>query len=479
MNRIAIDFVGPLTTTKKNNSYLLTVICPFSRWPQAFPVSRNTALKTIECLKKSISVYGTPSEVLSDRGFISSELAEFLNSVGIKQIATAPYTASTNGTVEGFHRYLAQQLSMRVNGKHSNWDEPEVLDAALFAYRTAPIDGMRVTPFQMMFGREPNMPIDNVLADEADQESEQGSKRRRLMTPEEYCDLAREKAQEVHEEVRKLQSERFARNQRQDEKARPIPIYEEGQKLFLKYPKGTFRKPGCTTKFSQVNNGPYTITRAIKTTSGATVYEVEHDTTKYRCKVGHRRIIPFEQWNLPDGASRPRLLPGEWTGYKRDKKSQDQLVEARPMNIGQANAAGDDTVNVDRVPDQTSKVIRAREAGNGTDSDNADPVQASELKPISTGVADAVENGNSRADEGRDISKRTAPEEAGRRILRAKPKARGAENEYAKHFATTAAQREGRKPRRCNFLGYCLRRFGHIKRADTTMVEIWNKFCHP
>jgi len=45
------------------------------------------------------------------------------------------------------------------------------------------------------------MPIDNVLADEADQENEQGSKRRRLMTPEEYRDLAHEKAQGVHDEV--------------------------------------------------------------------------------------------------------------------------------------------------------------------------------------------------------------------------------------------------------------------------------------
>ena len=224
----------------------------------------------------------------------------------------------------------------------------------------------------------------------------------------------KEHAQGIHDEVRERQSERFARNQRQDEKARPIPIYEEGQKLFLKYPKGTFRKPGCTTKFSQVNNGPYTITRAIKTTSGATVYEVEHDTTKYRCKVGHRRIIPFEQWNLPDGASRPRLLPGEWTGYKRDKKSQDQLVEARPMDIGQADAAGKDTVNVDRVPDQTLKVIRAREAGNGTDSDDADHVQAPEMKPVSAVAAasDAAESGNSRADEGRDIPERTAQDGA-------------------------------------------------------------------
>lgn len=479
MNRIAIDFVGPLTTTKKRNSYLLTVICPFSRWPQAFPVSRNTALKTIACLKRSISVYGTPSQVLSDRGFISSELAEFLNSVGIKHIATAPYTASTNGTVEGFHRFLAQQLSMRVNDKHSNWDEPEVLDAALFAYRTAPIDGMTVSPFQMMFGREPNMPIDNVLADDDDRENEQGSKRRRLMTPDEYCDLAHEKAQDVHDEVRKLQSERFARNQRQDEKARPIPIYEEGQKLFLKYPKGTFRKPGCTTKFSQVNNGPYTITRKIKTTSGATIYEVEHDTTKYRCKVGHRRIIPFEQWNLPDGASRPRLLPGEWTGYKRDNEGQDQFVGALPMDIGQADAAGEDTVNVDRVPDQTLKVIRAREAGNGTDSDSAGPVQALELEPIFAGVEDAGENSDSRADEERDIPERTAPKEAGRRGLRAKPIAREAGNEYAKHFATTAAQRQGRRPRRINLLSHYLRQTKAIQRADSTMAEIWSQFCHP
>ena len=149
------------------------------------------------------------------------------------------------------------------------------------------------------------------------------------------------------------------------------------------------------------------------------------------------------------------------------------------MDIGQANAAGDDTENVDRVPDQTSKVIRAREAGNSTDSDNADPVQASELKPISTGVADAVENGNSRADEGRDIPERTAPEEAGRRGLRAKPIAREAGNEYAKHFATTAAQRQGRRPRRINLLSHYLRRTNAIQRAEPTMVEIWSQFCHP
>ena len=111
------------------------------------------------------------------------------------------------------------------------------------------------------------------------------------------------------------------------------------------------------------------------------------------------------------------------------------------MDIGQADAAGKDTVNVDRVPDQTLKVIRAREAGNGTDSDDADHAQASEMKPVSAVAAasDAAEGGNSRADEGRDIPERTAQDGAGRRGLRAKPKAQGVQNEYAKHFATVWA----------------------------------------
>ena len=126
------------------------------------------------------------------------------------------------------------------------------------------------------------------------------------------------------------------------------------------------------------------------------------------------------------------------------------------------------------------EVIRAREAGDGTDSDIAGPVQALELKPTFAGVDDAGENGNSRADEGREIKfPRTAPEEAGRRGLRAKPIAQNAGNEYAKHFATTAAQRQGRRPRRINLLSHFLRRAKAIQRAESTMVEIWSQFCHP
>jgi hypothetical protein len=88
--------------------------------------------------------------------------------------------------------------------------------------------------------------------------------------------------------------------------------------------------------------------------------------------------------------------------------------------------------------------IRAREAGIGTDSSHGDYERALELKPISAGVEDAGENGDSRADEERNIPDRTALKEVGRWGLRAQPIAREAGNEYAKHLATTEAQRQGR-----------------------------------
>ena len=65
-----------------------------------------------------------------------------------------------NGSVEGFHSYW---LSALVNEQHSNWDEH--IDAVLLAYRTAVIDGTGISPFEIVYGRPANLPLDNALAE--------------------------------------------------------------------------------------------------------------------------------------------------------------------------------------------------------------------------------------------------------------------------------------------------------------------------
>ena len=102
MNRIAVDIVGPLTTSKRGNQYIMTMFCPFSHWPEAFPLARTTAEEVITCLKKHISVHSVPAEILSDRGknFMSQKVKEFLTKMGTRKTQTSPYKPSSNGSVE-------------------------------------------------------------------------------------------------------------------------------------------------------------------------------------------------------------------------------------------------------------------------------------------------------------------------------------------------------------------------------------------
>ena len=43
----------------------------------------------------------------------------------------------------------------------NQWDEH--LDAVLLTYRVLPIDRLDISPFEIIYGRGPNLPIDNIL----------------------------------------------------------------------------------------------------------------------------------------------------------------------------------------------------------------------------------------------------------------------------------------------------------------------------
>ena len=114
-------------------------------------------------MKKHIALHSVPAEVLSDRGknLMADVVREFLHDMGAKKLETTPYKPSTNGSVERFHDYLASALAHAVDMSQTDWDEH--IDSVLFAYRTTPIDGLDISPFEVVYGREPNLPIDNIL----------------------------------------------------------------------------------------------------------------------------------------------------------------------------------------------------------------------------------------------------------------------------------------------------------------------------
>ena len=97
--RVHIDFAGPF----QNKMYLI-VIDAHSKWPEVVEMTTTTSHKTTTELQRLLSMYGIPTQLVSDNGpqFTSEEFTSFMKRNGIKHIHSAPYHPSTNGTAERF-----------------------------------------------------------------------------------------------------------------------------------------------------------------------------------------------------------------------------------------------------------------------------------------------------------------------------------------------------------------------------------------
>ena len=111
--RLSMDFKGPLPSVTKN-TYLLTVVDEFSRFPFAFPCPDMTATTIIKCLCQLFAIFGMPSYIHTDRGssFMSEQLKQFLQGRGIAMSRTTPYNPQGNGQVERYNGIIWRAVSL-------------------------------------------------------------------------------------------------------------------------------------------------------------------------------------------------------------------------------------------------------------------------------------------------------------------------------------------------------------------------------
>ena len=104
MERLSIDFKGPLPTAS-HNAYILTVVDEYSRFPFAFPCPNMQSSTVIRCLDQIFALCGMPNYIHSDLGtsFLSRELKDYLTKGGIATSKTTPYHPIGNGQVERYN----------------------------------------------------------------------------------------------------------------------------------------------------------------------------------------------------------------------------------------------------------------------------------------------------------------------------------------------------------------------------------------
>ena len=158
--RVAMDIFGPLKITKLGHKYVLVVVD--TKWPEAFPLKNMTSETVANCLIDMTARMGVPEEILTNNGanFISKTMRQFCQITGIHQIKTSPFHPQTDGMVEHFNSTLKRLFRKLTQTHNTEWDE--CLPFVLWAYRGTIHSTTGFSPYDLLFGREMRLPLDEL-----------------------------------------------------------------------------------------------------------------------------------------------------------------------------------------------------------------------------------------------------------------------------------------------------------------------------
>ena len=157
----AMDYMGPIKETARENKHILVLMDHFTKWCEAFPTKDQRASTVAHILVSRVfSRFGPPTVLHSDQGrnFDSILMHEIYNLMGIKKTRTTAYHPQCDGLVERQNRTLQNILSAFVSEHSVDWDE--WLDQAVFAYNTSVHESTGLSPYELIFGRPARMPIE-------------------------------------------------------------------------------------------------------------------------------------------------------------------------------------------------------------------------------------------------------------------------------------------------------------------------------
>jgi transposase InsO family protein len=159
MERVFVDFVGPIVRSRKGNIAILVVLDGFSKFVSLYPVRRISAEVVKTCfVERFFPSFGVPQEIVSDNAtvFMSKTFFDLCFSWGIRHITTSPYYPQAS-QVERFNRNLKVALSIYHHHQHTHWDEH--LASLALAFNTAWHESTAATPASLFLGRELNHPL--------------------------------------------------------------------------------------------------------------------------------------------------------------------------------------------------------------------------------------------------------------------------------------------------------------------------------
>ena len=169
---VCIDFLT-LESSKGGYQHILVITDHFTRFATAIPTRNQTAKTTADALFNGFIVhYGIPKKLHSDQGanFESRLIRELCAVMGCDKSRTTPYHPMGNGMTERFNRTLLSMLGTLEPHQKADWKTH--VAPLVHAYNCTRHESTQFSPYSLMFGRDPNLPVDLTFGLSGDQQAQ-------------------------------------------------------------------------------------------------------------------------------------------------------------------------------------------------------------------------------------------------------------------------------------------------------------------
>lgn len=262
LDMVAIDIVGPLPLSSKNNRYILTICDMLTRHLAAIAIPDCNANTIAEALvEKYFLVYSCAKILLSDNAkyFTGEVMQEICKIFEIKKFYSTIYYPQGNSVLERSHQELKKYIRAFLKPFETDkWDD--LLPYAVFHFNTH-TNVTTYSPHELTYGMTPNFPDEdkvNIISDSYDYDS--------------YISKLKNSLKTLHNRTREITNKlKIQRIERLNQKAKEFPL-KVGQKV-----KIINRFQGEGSKLLNKYHGPFII-KAINSDEYVTVNIKGKDT---------------------------------------------------------------------------------------------------------------------------------------------------------------------------------------------------------
>ena len=164
-SRVGVDLLGPFPTSSDGSTYAITCVEYSTRFAAAGALPDKRSETVANWMAQYIGTHSVPKVIMSDRGteFSGEAFQALCERCLIDHRFSSAYTPNVNGLVEKFNDVVGRALRRTCGRDPTRWHEE--LPFIVLGYNSTIQTSTRHSPFRLLYGREPSLPLHNVLPD--------------------------------------------------------------------------------------------------------------------------------------------------------------------------------------------------------------------------------------------------------------------------------------------------------------------------